>query len=95
VVDVPDAIELEVQSNLRSGYEMRFEIVDPDVLAVEVEGFGRKLTVTPGGVSVRMEPTTNAQRTRQHLLHYRVKYAEGARPGPRPLPVAYSVISGI
>lgn len=95
VVDVPEAIELEIQSNLRSGYELRFEIVDPDVLAVEVEGFGRRLTVTPGGVSIGMEPSTNSQRTRQHLLHYRVRYAEGVRPGPRPLPVSYSVLSGI
>ncbi len=95
VVDVPEAVELEIQSNLRSGYELRFEIVDPDVIAVEVEGFGRRLTVTPRGVGIRMEPPTNPQRTRQHVLHYRVLFAEGARPGPRPVPVIYSLYSGI
>jgi len=95
VVELPEAIELEVQSNMKSYYELRLEITDPDVLAVEVEGFGRKLTVTPGGASIRMQPGANPERARKHLLHYRVLYAEGARSGPRPVPVTYSLHSGI
>jgi hypothetical protein len=90
-VDIRSAATLEVQSNLRSSYEIRLEITDPDVLAVEIEGLGGRVTVQHGGTEVRFNPAREEGYTRRHVLDYRVFLAEGARPGQRPLPVAYFV----
>jgi hypothetical protein len=91
VVEVREAATLEVQSNLKSGYEIRFEITDPDVIAVEIEGLGVRVTVPRSGLGVRFTPARESNHTRRHVLDYRVVLAEGVRAGPRPVPVAYSV----
>jgi hypothetical protein len=94
VVEVSRAATLEVQSNLRAGYELRFEIRDPDVEAVEIAGLGQPVSLTPGGRSVRFGRIAASDATRRHVLHYTIRYTQGARPGPRVMPVAYSVSAG-
>lgn len=94
VVDVDDAASFEVLSNTRSGYELRFHIVDPDVEAVRVEGLHRPVTVTRGGTSVRFQPRSAADMKVQRALSYEIVLSKNARPGPRRMPVFYSVHAG-
>ena len=89
-VEVADAASFEIRSNL-PGYGLRFEIRDPDVASVEVEGLGEAVVVPPAGRVVRFV-TGRGERTLQRTLAYRVTYRQGTRPGPRPMPVAYSLI---
>jgi hypothetical protein len=90
-VVVPDAASFEIRSNL-PGYSLRFQITDPDVVAVEVTGLGRELRVTPGGAIVRFPAITAADRKLRRTLGYRLVFREGVTPGRRPMPVAYSLL---
>ncbi|HEX3098458.1 MAG TPA: hypothetical protein VHQ02_12120 [Usitatibacter sp.] len=89
-VEVPDAASFEIRSNL-PGYALRFEIRDPDVASVEVEGLGEAVVVPPAGRLVRFV-TGRGERSLRRTLAYRVTYRPGTRPGPRRMPVAYSLI---
>ena len=89
-VRVPDAAAFEIRSNL-PGYGLRFEIWDPDVASVEVEGLGEPVVVPPAGRVVRFA-IGRGERSLRRTLAYRVTYRQGARRGTRPMPVAYSLI---
>jgi hypothetical protein len=89
-VDVPDAASFEIRSNL-AGYGLRFEIRDPDVASVEVQGLGEALVVPPAGRVVRFV-TGRGERSLRRTLAYRVTYRQGTHPGRRRMPVAYSLI---
>jgi hypothetical protein len=89
-VRVEDAASFEIRSNL-PGYGLRFEITDPDVASVEVEGLDQAVVVPPAGRVVRFA-SDRGRRTLRRTLAYRVVYRHGARPGRRPMPVAYSLI---
>jgi hypothetical protein len=94
-VEVADAGTLEVQSNARAPCELKVRITDPDVVAVDVEGLEEPVTVSPEGLTVQLRPTPpGGDRTRRYDLRYRLTFAEGARPGPRPMPVAYTMSAG-
>lgn len=90
VVEVADAASFEIRSNMKA-YEMRFELADPEVVAVEIEGLDREVRVTREGTSLRFPAIANAERTVRRNLRYRITLAQGARPGPRPMPVMYSL----
>jgi hypothetical protein len=90
-VVVPDAASFEIRSNL-PGYGLRFEITDPDVVAVDVAGLDRELRVTPGGAIVRFPPIAAPDRKLRRTLAYRLVFREGVTPGRRPMPVAYSLL---
>lgn len=94
VVDVDGAAAFEVLSNTRSGYELRFHIVDPDVEAVRIEGLNRPVTVTREGTSVRFQPRTSADMKVRRELSYEIVLSRDARPGARRMPVSYSVHAG-
>lgn len=94
LVDLHDAATLEVQTNVRADYELRFEITDPEVESVEIVGLQQPVTVSRSGTTLRMRPATTGDRVRLHALRYVIRYAQGARPGLRPIPVAYSLSSG-
>ena len=89
-VEVADAASFEIRSNL-AAYGLRFEIRDPDVASVEIEGLGRAVVVPPTGRVVRFV-TGRGERRFQRTLAYRVTYRHGTRPGRRPMPIAYSVV---
>ena len=83
-----------MQSNLRAGYELRFEIQDPQVEAVEVSGLDQPVRVSHSGQSVRFWRIPTQDATRRHLLRYTIRYSPDTPSGPRPMPVTYSVSSG-
>jgi hypothetical protein len=89
VVEVAEANVFEVISTMRS-YALQFEITDPEVVSVEIEGLGRPVRVVPGGTSVSFTPATNAERRIRRNLTYTVHYAPTAKPGPRRMPVSLS-----
>jgi hypothetical protein len=93
-VDVRDAAIFDVQSNMRSAYELRFEVTDPEVESVEVIGLGQPVKVSRSGSSLRLWPAASGDRTRRHTLRYVIRYSPGVRPGPRPVPLAYSLSTG-
>ena len=90
VVEVSAANVFEVVTTLRA-YSLQFDIVDPDVTAVEVVGLGEAVEVAGGGALVRFAPASSAERRVLRNLTYRFHFARGARPGPRPMPIAMSV----
>lgn len=89
-VQVADAASFEIRSNL-AGYGLRFEIRDPDVASVEVQGLGEAVVVPPAGRVVRFV-TGRGERRLHRTLAYRVTYRAGTRPGRRHIPIAYSLI---
>lgn len=89
-VRVEDAASFEIRSNLPA-YGLRFEITDPEVASVEVEGLDQAVVVPPAGRVVRFAAARGKHSLRRTLA-YRVVYRHGARPGRRPMPVAYSLI---
>ena len=90
-IQVGDAASFEIRSNLRE-YGLRFDIRDPDVASVEVEGLGQTVVVPPSGRVVRFV-TGSGERRLRRTLAYRVTYRKGTRPGQRRMPIAYSLIS--
>lgn len=93
VVEVAEAATFDVQSNTRA-YDLRFDLADPEVVAVEIEGLDRAVRLTREGASLRFGAIANAERTLRRTLRYRITLAAGARPGPRPMPVVYSLQRG-
>jgi hypothetical protein len=92
VVTVEAARTFEVLCNLKS-YELRFDITDPAVVAVEIEGLDHSVRVTREGTSVHFAVLAPADRRVRRTLTYRIEMAQGARPGPRAMPVAVSLKS--
>jgi hypothetical protein len=90
VVEVSDANVFEVVTTL-AGYSLQFDVVDPEVTAVDIEGLGQAVQVVGGQAIVRFVPGSSAERRVRRNLTYRIHYANGARPGPRPIPIALSV----
>ena len=90
VVEVSDANVFEVVTTLAS-YTLQFDVVDPEVTAVDIEGLGQAVQVVGGQAIVRFVPGSSADRRVRRNLTYRIHYANGARPGPRPMPVSLSV----
>ncbi len=89
-VEVRAANVFEIVTTLKA-YSLQFEILDPEVTAVDVEGLGEAVQVTAGGAVVRFAPGSSAERRVLRELTYRFHFAHGARPGPRPMPIALSV----
>lgn len=87
---VAGAATIEIVCNLR-GFALRFDIVDPAVAAVEVDGLDRPLRALPGGTTVYIAVQSASERRQRRTLGYRVHYAPGTVAGHRPLPVAISL----
>jgi hypothetical protein len=88
--DAAGQLAFEVVCNLR-GYALRLAVHDPDVEAVEVEGLGEPLRFGAEGAVLYMPVRDAAQRRQSRTLSYRVRFAPGARPGPRALPFSVSL----
>ena len=88
-VVVPHAASFEVFCNT-GGFAVDFEVTDPAVEEVTVQGLEAPVRVSASGASaaVRMSPDARIAR---RTLHYRVRYAAGTPPGPRPAPLMLAV----
>ena len=85
-----EAVEFEILSNSRE-YAIRFDVVDERVTSVEVDGMEAPLKVGPGGaVHVVPNRAVGGHRPKRHVLAYRIHYAPGTAPGPRPAPLLLS-----
>jgi hypothetical protein len=80
---------LEVMANLRA-YDLRFDVVDPDVVAVEIDGLGAPLVVGREGGLYRVFRRATAPVRTRYALTYRVLYSSDAHPGSRPSPLRVS-----
>lgn len=88
-VEVANAATFEVFANT-GGFAFEFQLADPAVEEVTVLGMDAPVKVGAHGgrAPVRMAPQARIER---RTLHYRVRYAAGTPPGPRPAPLAVSV----
>ena len=81
--------QLDVTANTRA-YDLRFEVVDPDVVAVEIDGLGAPLVVgREGGLYRVFRRAASSVRTR-YALTYRVLYSREAQVGSRGSPLRVS-----
>lgn len=78
--------ELEVFSNTGM-FALHIDIVDAEVTAVEIEGLDEATRVLPGGTTVQVRVSPAERNVSRRTLSYRIRYAEGVAPGPRPNPV--------
>jgi hypothetical protein len=90
LLNVAQAASVEIFSN-QTAYELRFDIVDADVLEVEVEGLEMPVRVGPGGRSIMVSRAEGAGNLSRRNFSYRVRYAPGVIAGQRPIPVRISV----
>ena len=80
----------EVLANVRT-YDLRFELADEDVVAVEIHGLGPPLVVGPEGGVFRVANRRGGEHLpARYSLRYTVLYRAGAQPRARPLPLRIS-----
>jgi hypothetical protein len=79
-----DATTIEVHSN-QARYAMHFEIVDPAVTSVEIDGLQAPVLVGRSGRTVFV--STDIQGRSIKTLNYRVRYANDVEPGTRGVPL--------
>jgi hypothetical protein len=87
---IPDAATIEVFCNLH-GYSLRFDIVDPAVTEVEIDGLDAPVKVGAVGRTVFIPVSQSSPKRTRHTFAYRVHYAAGVTPGTRGVPVRVSV----
>jgi len=89
VQEMPGEAQLEVAANLRA-YDIRFDVVDPDVVAVEIHGLGAPLVVGREGGLYRVFRRATAPVRTRYALTYRVLYSPDAHVGSRRAPLRVS-----
>ena len=85
----PASAEVEVAANLRA-FELRFEVDDPDVVAVEIDGLGAPLVVGREGGLYRVQRRAPGMQLTRFALGYRVRYADGGQRSPARVPLRVS-----
>jgi hypothetical protein len=68
-------------------------VLDPEVVAVEVEGLAHPVRVGAGGTTIHIATTAPQERRSRRTLSYRVHYQSGVKPGPRMMPLALSLVN--
>jgi CheY-like chemotaxis protein len=74
-----DAAVLEVVCSMR-GYRLGMDIVDPAVVAVDVDGFDQPVRVVPGGVEIQIPVHAADERRSRRSLRYRVHSPQAPLP---------------
>jgi len=77
---------VEVFSN-EGGFALRFEIIDPAVAAIEVDGLGSTISLSGAGTTIPVRMSPEERNVGRRLLSYRILYQQGTGAGPRPFPL--------
>lgn len=77
---------VEVFSN-DGGFALRFEIIDPAVAAIEVDGLGSTVSVSAAGTTIPVRMSREERNVGRRLVSYRILYRPGTSAGPRPFPL--------
>ena len=77
---------VEVFSN-EGGFALRFEIIDPAVAEIEVDGLGATVSLSGAGTTIPVRMSPEERNVGRRLLTYRILYRHGTGAGPRPFPL--------
>lgn len=91
-VELPEGMELEVVSNLRSGHAMMFHVASSVVKAVVVSGLGAPVSAGHEAATVRFPRATGGGTRTLHSLGFRLQLAGNVVPGVYDWPVSLTII---